>query len=220
MAINSGSIQAKPLRVNGQPFKRTVERFAWPRTAEDDPKIQLGIDVVVKKIDITKIVGKFFRVEGVSMEELLQEVFVAIIHKNYTRSAHDSRKSSFGHYVFMIGNNCCRNLVHKMKRYNKERDSIDAPHASDDGDTRSLLDTVASTPPENDPSITEYMEEIEQEMRERGMWDQARYLTATRSGASPDIVREALSFGGRTITSKSIREVRDQIKEVMEDLSE
>lgn len=89
---------------------RDVQRLPWPRMAEDGDT-PLGVDVVLLKKDITKIVHKFFRVTGLPMEDLMQEVFLAIVRKNQTRSAHDPRKSSLGHYVYLVANNVCRNIV-------------------------------------------------------------------------------------------------------------
>lgn len=220
MAIVKAGPQAKTIRVPGKPLKRTPERLPWPRFSkkeEDEktgklmPSVPLGIDVVAKKLDVTKIVHKFFRVADVPMEELLQEVFVAIIHKNYTRSAHNPNKSSFGHYVYMVANNVCVNLVHKKRRYDRERDSIDAPVSSED--SRSILDVVedlAARPEKDD--FAEHMEDVEHALRLKGQWDLARYIRAVRSGASPDVVRESLSWGSRKITTKTIRDIKLRIQ--------
>lgn len=210
MEIGKVGQQAKTIRVPGKPLKRIPERLPWPRLSEEEPKVPLGIDVVAKKLDITKIVHKFFRVDGYSMEELLQEVFVAIIHKNCTRSAHNPNKSSFGHYVYMVANNVSINLVHKKRRYDREKDSIDAPVSADDA--RSILDTVedVSARPEID-AFTEKLEDFEHALRMKGEWDLARYIRAVRSGASPDVVRESLSFGERKVTTKTIRDFKQRI---------
>lgn len=218
MEIGKLGQQAKTIRVPGKPLKRTPDRLPWPRLSkafvdEDGknwPAVPLGIDVVAKKLDITKIVHKFFRVEGYSMEELLQEVFVAIIHKNCTRSAHNPNKSSFGHYVYMVANNVCVNLVHKKRRYDREKDSIDAPVSADDA--RSILDTVEDVSARMEPdSFTEKMEEVERALRLKGEWDLARYIRAVRSGASAEVVRESLSFGDRKVTTKTIRDIKQRI---------
>ena len=224
MAATSGgaSVRAKVIKVPGKPFKAPTVRLPWPRKSEPDADgriVDIGVDVVAKSEDIKRIIGKFFRVDGVSMEELQQEVFLAIIHKNTTRSAHDPRKSSFGHYVYMVANNVCINLVHKGKRYEKERESLDAPHGHDD--QRTLLDTVEapSTEPEKEV-VTDRMEEFESHMRKSGNWEQARYVRAVRSGASPDVVREALTWGTRKVSSKTIRDIRNQVREAIEEFGE
>jgi hypothetical protein len=179
----------------------------------DDGVTPLGVDVAAKRMDIIKIVHKYFKVHGVDMHELLQEVYLAIIHKNYGRSAHDPRKSSFGHYVYMIANNVCINLVHKKKRTDMEKDSIDAPNGPDD--KRTLIETVAAEDMLDRDGFDSRVEEFELLMRRRGMWDLARYVRATRSGAKPDVIREALSWGNRKMTTKGIRDIRAQLADVV-----
>lgn len=190
-------------------------RLPWPRLA-DDGSTPLGVDVVEKRNDVIKIVHKYFKVPEVHMDELLQEVFLAIVHKNHGQSAHDPRKSSFGHYVYMIANNVCINLVQRRKRYANERDSLDAPASP--GDSRTLLDATEAPEPPVDRTA-ELMEEAEEEMRRAGMWEEARYVRAVRSGASPDVVREALAFGGRKVTTKVVRDWRSQVRLFLEDRS-
>lgn len=183
-------------------------RLPWPRSAEDDPNIQIGVDVIAKRKDVIKITHKFFRVADISMEELLQEVFLAIIHKNHTRSAHDPRKSSFGHYVYMIANNVCINLVHKKKRYDKEKDSIDMPVHDEDG--RTLMETY-----EEEAALQEEdkvnLDKLEMFLRIHNHWDIARYVHAVKSGAQSDVIKEALSFGKKVETSKSLKLYRNKL---------
>lgn len=200
------------VKTSSKPSKAPPERLPWPRKAPDDLDVELGVDVEAKIQDITKIVHKYFRVADIPMEELMQEVFVTIVHKNHTRSAHDPRKSSFGHYVYMIANNVCINLVHRKKRYDKERDSLDAPSGSDD--SRSLLDTLdsSSVRPWDEDLLSDHMKNMEYIMRRHGQRDLARYMRAVRSGASPDVIREALSWGDRKMSNKTIRDFRIQIK--------
>jgi len=187
---------------------RTPEKLKWPRQDNGTP---LGVDVADKREDIVKIVYKFFKVPGISMDELLQEVFLAIIHKNHTRSAHDPRKSSFGHYVYMVARNVCINLVHRKKRFEREKESLDAPQGYDDN--RTLLDTIDPAIPEDDDDrFHDLMDEVEIHFRKRGMWDLARYVRAARSGAPPDVIREAMTWGDRKITTKTIRDIRNQVR--------
>jgi len=211
-----GIVKSRVVKVHGQPLKKKPDRLPWPRLSEPDENgkiVALGVDVVAKRQDVIKIVHKFFKVESVSMDELLQEVYVAIIHKNCTRSAHDSRKSSFGHYIYMVANNVCINLVHRKRRHDKESESIDAPYGHDD--QRTLLDCFEAPPQRENDDLTEHMEEVEKSMRKRGMWDLARYMRAARSGAEADVIREALSWGGRKISSKTIRDIRSQIQTII-----
>lgn len=225
MVIGGPSKGIKDVKLNGRPIKQPG-RLPWPRKKLDEAgkaaldkegiPIQLGVDVSAKRKDIVKIVHKYFRVPGIPMDELLQEVFLTIVHKNHGRSAHDPTKSSFGHYVWMVANNVCINLVHRKKRFEKEKDSIDAPNGRDD--QRTLLDTVEAPEPYEDP-FNERMEEVESLMRSRGMWDLARYIRVARSGASSSVVREALSWGGREVTNKTIRDLRHRLQEAVEDIA-
>ena len=215
MHMNDSVQRTKTVKVPGKPLKKSPDRLPWPRMSDPDENgkiVNVGVDVVLKRPDIIKLVHKFFKVENVPMDELLQEVFVAILHKNCTRSAHDPRKSSFGHYVYMVANNVCINLVHRKRRYDKESDSIDAPVGFDD--QRSLLDTVEAAP-ETVVRMSDHMEEIEHTMRRRGQFELARYIRATRSGSNPDVIREALSWGGRRVSSKTIRDIRSQIQTII-----
>lgn len=207
--MSSTSTRVRALKVASSPVGETTGRLPWPRAAADDGATPLGIDVVAKKKDVIKIVHKYFRVHEVPMDELLQEVFLAIVHKNCGRSAHDPRKSSFGHYVYMVANNVCINLVHRKRRFANERESLDAPIGATD--LRTLLDSAEAAPEPEDRTV-DLMEEAEEAMRRAGMWDEARYVRAVRSGASPDVVREALAFGGRKVTTKAVRDWRSQVK--------
>jgi len=207
------SPRVRSVVVEASPVGKETGRLPWPRKA-DDGVTHLGVDVIAKRQDIIKIVHKFFKVAEVPMEELLQEVYLAILHKNHGQSAHDPRKSSFGHYVYMIANNVCINLVHRRRRFENEKESLDAPASP--GDSRTLLEATEAPPPAEDHAA-DLMEEAEQEMRRLGMWDEARYVCAVRSGASPEIVREALAFGGRKITTKLVRDWRSQVKNFLSD---
>lgn len=202
--------RVRSVSVKSKPVGRETKRLPWPRNAEDGTP--LGVDVVAKRMDIIKIVHKYFRVPEVPMEELLQEVFLAIIHKNHSASANDPRKSSFGHYVYMVGDRIAISLVHRKRRFANERESLDAPIGHDD--SRTLIDTIDSPVESDDPSSA-LAEEVEGEMRRLGMWDEARYVRAVRTGHSPDIVREALTFGGRKVTTKTVRDWRAQIRDYM-----
>lgn len=199
--------RVRKVKISKKPV-REFKRLPWPRSDKDGTA--LGVDVKEKREDIVKIVYKFFKVPEISMDELLQEVFLAIIHKNHTRSAHDPRKSSFGHYVYMVARNVCINLVHRKKRFERERESLDAPHGHDD--SRTLLDIIEPTVPEVEDRFHDMMDELEIHCRKQGMWDLARYVRAARSGAPPDVIREALTWGDRKITTKTIRDIRNQVK--------
>lgn len=210
--------RTREVHVTEKPVRRPPERLPWPRMAEDG-KTPLGIDVVAKQQDIIRIVYKHFRVPEVGYDELLQEVFLAIVHKNHGNSAHNPTKSSFGHYVYMIANNVCINLVHRKKRSELERESLDAPSGKDG--RRSVLDTIAGPQPEDfeDP-MEARLEDMESELRKQGMWEEARYVRAVRSGASSAVIREALTWRGHKTTTKSIRDLRASVKEAVDTLGE
>lgn len=201
------------IHVKGSPTKKPIQRLPWPRNSEDGTPI--GIDVEAKRADIIKLTYKYFRVANVPMDELLQEIFLAILHKNQGNSAHDPRKSSFGHYVCMIANNVCINFANKRKRLDRERESIDTKIR--DNDDRSLLDTYESSMVGDVDSFNETMEDIETRLRLDGEWELARYMRAARSGSKPDVVREALTWGSRKITTKCVRDLRSRLNEVVGD---
>lgn len=219
MTPKSGGIKdsVKVLKVKEKTFKRRPDRLPWPRKSDPDDNgkiVDIGIDVVAKNKDIIKLVYKFFSVGNIPMEELLQEVFVAIIHKNCTKSAHDPRKSSLGHYVYMVANNVCINLVHKSKRHEKEKESIDAPDFYKNNKT--MLDSLeVEQVPNVHELVCEKMEIVEHEMRMMGMWEGARYVRAARSGAAPDVIREALTWGEKRVSNKTMRGIRTQVRDTI-----
>ena len=186
--------------------KVKADRLPWPRLASDSTKVELGIDVIKKKPDIEKIVHKFFKVERYSMEDLLQEVYIAILHKNGTRSAHDPRKSSFGHYVYMVANNVCRNIVSKKKRYDKEKDSIFEPYQEDGRTIEESYEPVLESFVDS-----ENIMELEIHLRKQKRHELARFVRAARIGSSPDVIRAALSYGDRKMSHKIIRNMRHEI---------
>jgi hypothetical protein len=199
----------KELRLVDEPVRKKPEKLPWPRNAEDGTP--LGIDVILKKNDIIKIVYKHFKVHDYQMEELLQEIFLAIIYKNCSNSAHDPRKSSFGHYVYLISNNVCINIVNKRKKHEAEKESIDEPYFDDE--RRSLQDIIPED--EDRKNIDEFnieLEDMERRMRKMGLWLEARYMRAVRSGASSNVIKEALSWNGNIVTTKMIRNIKNSIK--------
>lgn len=204
------------IKTSQPPYPELTKRLPWPRMA-DDEKTPIGVDIKIKQKDIIKIVYKYFRIPDISMDELLQEVFLAILHKNHGKSAHDPRKSSFGHYIYMIADNVCINLVHRKNRYDREKESIDAPSHEN---SRSLLDTF-DIPIEDDENqkIDEKIKDFETFLRLNGKWDLARYLTMVRSGADTNLIREALSWGDRVITNKNMREFRMGIEKEFKNFS-
>jgi len=210
-AMSSGSVTFITTKKS---LKPKPERLPWPRKASDNPAVDLGVDVVRKRTDIIKLVHKFFHVESIPMEELLQEVYLAILHKNHTRSAHDPRKSSFGHYVYMIANNVCINLVHKKKRYDRERDSI---YESMDDEELPLIETTTAEAPDTSYE-SEGSEILEAHLRKNHHYQLARYVRASRFGASPAAIKEALSTTSATIDAKTLKRYRQQVVEIIDDM--
>lgn len=190
------------------------DRLPWPRNAHDDEKVALGIDILKKRQDIEKIVYKFFKVDGYSMEDLLQEVYTAIIHKNTTRSAHDPRKSSFGHYVYMVANNVCINLVSKKKRYDKEKDSIFEPNSETGKTIEESYEPITDSHTESESILA-----LELRLRRMKRHDLARYVRASRVGSSPDVIRAALTYGNRKVSHKIMRDLRHQVVMIATNLS-
>lgn len=80
-----------------------TEWLPWPREAEDGTP--LGVDLTVTAEDVRRIMLRHFRPPaGVDFEDYYQEVCTRIVRRNHMPSAHDPRKSSFGHYVYMVAN--------------------------------------------------------------------------------------------------------------------
>lgn len=199
------------IRVKNSPTKKPIQRLPWPRMA-DDGVTPVGIDVKEKRQDIIKLTYKYFRVSHISMDELLQEIYLAIIHKNHSGSAHDPRKSSFGHYVCMVANNICINLVNRRKRLDREKESIDVQLS----DNKSFLDVYEDENTEIEiDSFNDDIEYLESKLRMDGHWEIARYIKAVRSGSKPDVIREALTWGNRKITTKYVRGLRESMKSTL-----
>jgi len=202
------------LEINKESTQKKPDRLPWPRNAFDDEKVALGIDIRKKKLDIEKIVYKFFKVDGYSMEDLLQEVYTAIIHKNTTRSVHDPRKSSFGHYVYMVANNVCINIVSKKKRYDKEKDSIFEPNQETGKTLEESYESISDGHVESESILA-----LELRLRRMKRHDLARYVRASRVGSSPDIIRAALSYGDKKVSHKIMRDMRHQVVTIATNLS-
>jgi DNA-directed RNA polymerase specialized sigma24 family protein len=120
------------------------ELLPWPRQADDGTP--LGIDVSAKRADIRRIVvagfGRSAERSGVGVEDLVQTVFLAIWRRNRMPCAFDPRRSSFGHYVHMVGDRQLKNLMDARKRTPLAEE--DHPEVADDTlDTDARLGAVA-----------------------------------------------------------------------------
>jgi RNA polymerase sigma factor (sigma-70 family) len=107
---------------------------------------RLGIDVRAKYQDIKKITLKHFRGSGIDPEDLVQEVMVAILKRNTTKSAFDPSLSAFGHYVYMVAHNVLANALEKQRRYNREVMMVEPLEMVDDRDTIGAFEAVHDSP--------------------------------------------------------------------------
>jgi DNA-directed RNA polymerase specialized sigma24 family protein len=114
------------------PEPEELASLPWPRLA-DDGVTQLGIDLKVKHLDVLKLVRKRCRFEGLDADDLLQEVYAAILRKNLTASAWDSRRAGFGKYVVMVGRNTALHMLEK-KCWQSEATSEEALDVADEHD--------------------------------------------------------------------------------------
>lgn len=76
----------------------------------------LGVDVAKKRTDIRRIVLKHFRVPGVLSDDLVQEVYLAILRGNELPSAFDPSRSSFSHYVYIVARSTVIAMVGRESR--------------------------------------------------------------------------------------------------------
>lgn len=92
----------------------------WPRAAEDGTP--LGVDLSAAAEDVRRIMLKHFRntPSGVEFEDYYQEVCTKIASRNHMPSAHDPRKSSLGHYVYMVANATGANMANSESRRPRE----------------------------------------------------------------------------------------------------
>jgi DNA-directed RNA polymerase specialized sigma24 family protein len=88
-----------------------------------------GIDIVKKKKDIEKIFYAYYAKravsEGLSVEDLLQEVFKGLLVRNKGKGAWNPSRGSFGSYVHMVAGSVYKNFRKKeIKRGMKEKAEI------------------------------------------------------------------------------------------------
>lgn len=87
----------------------------WPREADDGTP--LGVDLSSAADDVRRIMLKHFRPPaGVEFDDYYQEVCAKIASRNHMPSAHDPRKSSLGHYVYMVANATGANMANSESR--------------------------------------------------------------------------------------------------------
>jgi hypothetical protein len=82
----------------------------------------LGVDLSERSEEVRRIMRRHFRPpEGVDFEDYFQEVCSIIARRNHMPSAHDPRKSSFGHYVYMVANAAGADMANSESR---RRDAV------------------------------------------------------------------------------------------------
>jgi DNA-directed RNA polymerase specialized sigma24 family protein len=124
------------------------EVLAWPRSDRDGTP--LGIDLSKHANDVNRIVcAHFAHGHSLNMEDLVQEVYAAILRKNRQPCAFDPRRSTFAHYVFIVARSTLLNLLDKEKRADPlmlymgaepidEREPIDAFEEADEAASRGV----------------------------------------------------------------------------------
>lgn len=96
---------------NYEPAPR-APHLPWPRAAEDGT--QLGVDLSLAAGEVREVVRKYFRAPpGHEIDDYCQEVCVRIAVRNHMPSAHDPRKSSLKHYIYMVANATGANMALK-----------------------------------------------------------------------------------------------------------
>jgi len=174
-----------------------------------EPEISMGINVEQKMEDIKKIVYKYFHVPNIPMDDLVQEVYVAILHKNNGKSAHNPTKSSFGHYVYMVANNVSTNMVNRNRR--KFGNTLSLDYVS--SDEKPMIESITY---EMNMMDSSHVDSIEKSLMEMGEWELARYVRSVRSGAKQADIRRAMSYNGIVMDKIKIRKIRSRISKMLE----
>lgn len=115
----------------------------WPRAAEDGT--ELGVDLSVAEREIREVVRKYFRAPpGFEIDDYCQEVCVRIAARNHMPSAHDPRKSSLRHYIYMVANATGANMANSDSRRAAELSLQGAVGAT--GPSGTTLEETVMTP--------------------------------------------------------------------------
>lgn len=117
----------------------------WPRSAEDGTP--LGVDLSTAWLDVRRLMrARWKPPAGVSFEDYFQEACCLIARKNRTRSAHDPRKSSLGHYVWMIVSNMGANMANQERR---RAMTVSYESFNEDGRSESWVASVPAPDPDH-----------------------------------------------------------------------
>lgn len=135
------------------PIRKPALFLKWPRSAADDPSIQLGVDVAKRSKEVEAIVKTYISQAGLPdslpPEDFLQEVLIVLCRRNHNRCAWDPRRGTFGHYVWMIASNVAakaRRRASQQKRIpHTQIVYLSEPVQSPCGRQRSLEDHLTTT---------------------------------------------------------------------------
>lgn len=85
----------------------------------------LGIDLIKRGAEVRKLLmagfGGTIQKNGWDVEDVLQEVYLGIVTRNRGQCPWDPKKSSFGHYVYMICRCVVANYGRKQGRIRREQ---------------------------------------------------------------------------------------------------
>ncbi len=100
--------------------QQRAPHLPWPRADSDGTP--LGVDLRAHAGEVRDVVRKYFRPPaGVEIDDYVQEVFLRVARRNHMPSAHDPRKSSLKHYIYMVANATGADMANEMARRAAER---------------------------------------------------------------------------------------------------
>ncbi|MEO5727170.1 MAG: hypothetical protein ABI134_03165, partial [Byssovorax sp.] len=99
-----------------------------------------GIDLAKRHEDVRKLVRSKCRFPTLDPEELLQEVYYAILRKNLSeKSAWDERRATFSRYVVLVGRSTALHML-EAKRFQSLASSEPASDVADERDPIALYE--------------------------------------------------------------------------------
>lgn len=125
-----------------------VQSLPWPRTSDG---VRLGVDLgrpaheadprhvrtsTPAAVEVRRLVASAVRSSGLTLdvEDIAQEVSLAIVRRNFTPSAYDHRLAGFSHYVWQVCANVVGHLLEKRRRWRRERPAADLPEREEPRD--------------------------------------------------------------------------------------
>ena len=119
---------------------RDPSPFSWPRLAEDGVT-ELGIDLASRAHEVRKLVLAGFRPPAdVDVEDLIQDVLLAIHRKNRQGCAFDPRRAGFAKYVHRVANSALCNAIQALRRNGEPLASLENLDVADPSDRTAALD--------------------------------------------------------------------------------